>query len=86
MRSTINRFLTFLSAFAVSFFALTPVAFAVENPNTGDNNMVPAACNFRSKEKETLICRFQKPSDVFHQAAFFILFFIDISYSKIFLH
>ena len=41
MRSTINRFLTFLSAFAVSFFALTPVSFAVENPNTGDNNMVP---------------------------------------------
>lgn len=41
MRSTINRFLTFLSAFAACFFALTPVAFAATNPNTGDNNMVP---------------------------------------------
>lgn len=41
MRSTINRFSDFSFCFAVSFFALTPVAFAVENPNTGDNNMVP---------------------------------------------
>ena len=39
MRSIINRFLTFVSAFAFSFFALSPVAFAV-NPNTGDNNKV----------------------------------------------
>ena len=41
MRKIAARLLTFLSAFAASFFALTPVAFAASNPNTGDNNMVP---------------------------------------------
>ncbi len=40
MRNTITRLLTFLSAFAASFFALTPVAFAANNPSTGDNNKV----------------------------------------------
>lgn len=41
MHKIAARLLTFLSAFAASFFALTPVAFAASNPNTGDNNMVP---------------------------------------------
>lgn len=40
MRGTITRLLTFLSAVAGSFFALTPVAYAAVNPNTGDNNKV----------------------------------------------
>ncbi len=40
MRSTITRLMTFLSALAASCFALTPVAYAAVNPNTGDNNKV----------------------------------------------
>ena len=41
MRKIAARLSRFLSAFAASFFALTPVAFAAVVANTGDNNMVP---------------------------------------------
>ncbi len=40
MRKSITHFMTFLSSLMFSFFALTPVAFAANNPNTGDNNKV----------------------------------------------
>ncbi len=41
MRSRLNQILTCFFAFVASFVVLTPTAFAANNPNTGDNNMVP---------------------------------------------
>ena len=40
MRNVITRFMTFFSTVLFSFCALTLVAFAAGNPNTGDNNKV----------------------------------------------
>ena len=40
MRNVFTRFMTFFSTVLFSFCALTPVAFAAGNPNTGDNNKV----------------------------------------------
>ena len=40
MRSIFSRFSSYLSSLALSFWALTTVAFAAGNPNTGDDNKV----------------------------------------------
>ena len=40
MRNLFQRLVVFLSAFAASFFALTPTVFATGIPYTGDDNKV----------------------------------------------
>ena len=40
MRNLFQRLTVFLSAFAASFFALTPTVFATGIPYTGDDNKV----------------------------------------------